>query len=58
MMAEPITLAKACMDFFQPPKLTTIEYRELTRKDREELREMFISAGWDIAPLPAQKTEA
>jgi len=55
-MAEPTTLAKACMDFFQPPKLTTIEYRDLTRKDREELREEFIKAGWDIAPLPDPKT--
>lgn len=56
-MAET-TLAKACMDFFQPPKLTTIEYRDLTRQDREELREEFIKAGWDIAPLPAPKIEA
>ena len=57
-MAEPITLAKACMDYFSPDKkLTTQEYRELTHQDKVELREMFVAQGLDIAPLVPPKTD-
>lgn len=57
-MAEEVTLAKACMDTFSPSrKMTTQEYRELTQKDKEELREAFIKEGFNIAPLKAPSPE-
>lgn len=57
-MAEPMTLAKACMDYFSPDrKLTTLEYRELSYQDKVELREMFIAQGMDIAPLAQPKVD-
>jgi hypothetical protein len=57
-MAEEITLAKACMDYFSP-KMTTAEYRELSHEDKEELRKDFIHEGFNIAPLkPPAETES
>jgi hypothetical protein len=55
-MAEQITLAKAALDYFgTEKKVTTTEYRELTQQDKEELRELFIKDGLDIAPLSVPK---
>ena len=57
-MSEEKSLAKLCMEYFgDSRKLTTIEYKELTREDREELREEFIKMGVNVAPLPVPKTE-
>ena len=55
-MAEEITLAKACMDYFTP-KMTTTEYRELSHEDKEQLRKDFIHEGFNIAPLTPPKTD-
>ena len=52
------TLAKLCMEYFgESRKITTTEFKELTRQDREELREEFIKMGVNVAPLPVLKTE-
>jgi len=57
-MSEEKSLAKLCMEYFgDSRKLTTIEYKELTREDREELRKEFIKMGVNVAPLPVPKTE-
>ena len=57
-MSEERTLAKLCMEYFgESRKITTTEYKELTRQDREELREEFIKMGVNVAPLPVLKTE-
>ena len=57
-MSEEKSLAKLCMEYFgDSRKLTTIEYKELTREDREELREEFIKMGVNVAPLPVPKAE-
>jgi hypothetical protein len=46
------------MEYFgESRKITTTEYKELTRQDREELREEFIKMGVNVAPLPVPKTE-
>jgi hypothetical protein len=46
------------MEYFgESRKITTTEYKELTRQDREELREEFIKMGVNVAPLPVLKTE-
>ena len=57
-MSEERTLAALCMEYFKDSKkLTTAEYKELTRQDREELREEFIKMGVNVAPLPVPKAE-
>jgi hypothetical protein len=52
-----ITYIKAMKDFFEEkePKGTKIsitEFKELTRQDKEELREELIREGYDVLPLP------
>jgi hypothetical protein len=60
-MAEPISLVAACKDFFQTRephnrKVEIPEFRALTRKDKEELREMLIAEGYNVIPLPEEVT--
>jgi hypothetical protein len=55
-MAEEITLAKACMNYFTP-KMTTTEYRELSHEDKVSLREEFIKEGFNITPLQPPKPD-
>ena len=44
-----MTLAKAMIDYFGPDrKLEISEMRELTREDKEELKEMFKQIGYKI----------
>ena len=55
---EEISFVKAMQGYFSTPphakKLEIREFKELTLKDREELREMLIGAGYNVAPLPVQ----
>ena len=54
-MMEKISFVKACQDFFTKPphgkKVEISEFKELTRKDKVELREQLIAEGYDVAPL-------
>jgi hypothetical protein len=53
---EEISFVKAMQGYFsQPPfgkKLEISEFKQLTPKDREELREMLIGAGYNVSPFP------
>ncbi len=53
---EEISFVKAMQGYFSEPpfgkKLEIREFKELTLKDREELREMLIGAGYNVAPMP------
>lgn len=60
-MGEPISLVGACKDFFEKKephnrKVEIPEFRALTRKDKEELREMLIAEGYNVLPLPDEIT--
>jgi|RhiMethySRZTD1v2_1073278.scaffolds.fasta_scaffold11055_6 hypothetical protein len=50
-----ISFVKAVQDFFTKPpfgkKVEISEFKDLTRQDKIELREMLISEGYDVAPL-------
>jgi hypothetical protein len=54
---EKVSFVKACQDFFTKPpfgkKVEISEFKDLTRKDKEELREMLIGEGYDVADLAA-----
>lgn len=54
-MAEPMSFVKACQDFFtRDPlgrKIEVPEFKELTREDKEQLREMLIEQGYNVLPL-------
>lgn len=54
-MSEQISFVKACQDFFlKPPhnkKIEISEFKELSREDKVELREMLIAEGYNVAPL-------
>jgi hypothetical protein len=60
-MAEPISMVKAAQDFFTKNphgrKIEISEFKMLTRADKEELREMLISEGYDVQPLPEVTSE-
>ena len=55
MITEQVSFVKACQDFFLTPphgkKIEISEFKALTRQDKEELREMLIAEGYDVAPL-------
>jgi hypothetical protein len=54
-MAEQISLVKACMDFFTKEpygrKVEVPEFKMLTWEDKNELRDMLIGQGYDVAEL-------
>lgn len=51
-----MSFVKACQDFFTKDpfgkKIEISEFKELTRQDKEELREMLIGQGYNVAQLP------
>lgn len=52
-----ISFVKACQDFFSKgqhgKKIDILEFKALTRQDKEELREMLIvEQKYDVLPLP------
>jgi hypothetical protein len=59
-MTPPISLVKACKEFFEPGrhgrKIEIPEFRALTRQDKVELREMLIVEGFNVLPLPDEVT--
>jgi hypothetical protein len=52
---EQISFVKACQEFFTKPpfgkRIEISEFKDLTREDKVELREMLIAEGYDVAPL-------
>ena len=54
-MTEKISFVRACQDFFSKPpfarKVEISEFKELTRNDKIELREMLIAEGYDVGEL-------
>jgi hypothetical protein len=57
-MNPSVSLVKSCQEFFSigryGRKIDIPEFKALTRKDKEELREMLIGEGYNILPLPAE----
>lgn len=51
-MAEPMSLVKACQDFFSKEpygrKIDIPEFKALSEKDKDELKEMLIAEGYNI----------
>ena len=58
-MGERISFVKAAQDFFSKEpygkKIEVAEFKALTRKDKEELREMLIAQGYDVEPMAEPK---
>jgi hypothetical protein len=54
-IAEKISFVKACQGFFSMPphgrKVEIPEFKQLTRQDKIELREMLVSEGYDVAEI-------
>lgn len=52
-----VSLVKACQEFFSEGpygrKIEIAEFKELTRQDKETLREYLIGEGYDVRELPA-----
>lgn len=57
-----VSLVKAAQEFFSAEphgrKIEIAEFKALTQRDRVELREMLIGAGYDVAELPETKPAA
>lgn len=55
---EKISFIRACQDFFtRPPhgrKIEIPEFKQLSLKDKLELREMLIGEGYDVAEIGQQ----
>ena len=55
-MEQPISMVKACQEFFSKPphgkKIEIAEFKALTREDKIELREMLIAEGYNVLELP------
>lgn len=55
-MAEQATFIEAVRDFFESEpngrKVTIPEFKELSRQDKLELREMLIEQGYDVREFP------
>ena len=56
---EQMSFVSACQDFFSKPpfgrKIEVPEFKELTRQDKIELRNMLIDQGYDVAEFPPPK---
>jgi hypothetical protein len=56
-MPEQISFVKLVMQYFafgqHGRKVEISEFKSLTQKDKEELRDLFIEAGYDVAELPS-----
>lgn len=52
---EPMSFVKATKDFFEKEpngrKVEVPEFKALSQKDREEIREGLIELGYDVMPL-------
>lgn len=57
-MADQVSVVRAAQDFFSNGRhgrrIEITEFKELTRQDKEEIREMLIDEGYDISPLPTE----
>jgi hypothetical protein len=55
-MSNLIPFVRACQIYFSTPpfdrKIEIPEFKELTRQDKVELREMLIDEGFNIEELP------
>lgn len=59
---QPTSLVAACQDFFgrlpgQSLGQFSEEYKKLTEKDKEEIREGLIKQGYNINPIQAPVTK-
>jgi hypothetical protein len=58
-MSNSIPFVRACQVYFSTPpfdrKIEIPEFKELTRQDKVELREMLIAEGFNIDELLAPK---
>ena len=61
-MAEPISFVKAVQEYFSAnphgKKVEISEFKELSRQDKVELREMLIGHGFNVSELPEPKPVA
>ena len=52
---EKLSFVKACQDFFTKPphgkKIEISEFKDLTREDKVEIREMLIAEGYDVLEI-------
>lgn len=52
---EKLSFVKACQDFFTKPphgkKIEISEFKDLTREDKLEIREMLIAEGYDVLEI-------
>lgn len=51
MIQGPCTFVTATRDYFSDRKMEIPEFKALSDKDKAELREMLIAAGYDVLPL-------
>lgn len=55
MITGPVSFVKACQDYFTSPphgrKVEIGEFKELTRTDKEHLRDMLIGVGYEVEEL-------
>jgi hypothetical protein len=55
MINDIVSLVKACQDFFSTGghgrKIEIPEFKALTDKDKEELREMLIAEGYQVKEI-------
>lgn len=55
MLTGEVSIVKALQDFFTSPpfgrKIEIPEFKALNDKDKNELREMLIEKGYNVAPL-------
>lgn len=56
---EQMSFVSACQDFFSKPpfgkKVSIPEFKELSRQDKIELRNMLIDQGYNVAEFPPPK---
>jgi hypothetical protein len=55
MLNGEVSVVKALQDFFthgqHGRKIEIAEFKELTDKDKHDLRDMLITEGYDVSPL-------
>jgi hypothetical protein len=53
---EPVSFVKACQDFFMNGefgrKIEISEFKELTKEDKVELRDLLIGEGYQVTEFP------